>query len=101
MGESRVSSSSSEQMLQRIAGEYREMPGLRLTTAQAQRLFHLDVQSCTELLRELVHLEFLTCAADGRYARASESTTTAFPIRRMAKAQLDTTPRTRVANHER
>jgi hypothetical protein len=100
MGESRVSSSSSDQVLQRIAGEYREMPGLRLTTAQAQRLFHLDAQSCTELLRELVHLEFLTCAADGRYARASTSATV-FPIRRMAKAQLDTLPRTRVAKRER
>jgi hypothetical protein len=100
MSESRVNSSSSEQMLQRIAGEYREMPSLRLTAEQAQRLFHLDAQSCTELLRELVHLEFLTCAADGRYARASE-TTTGFPIRRMAKAQLDTRLRTRVANHER
>ena len=100
MGESRVSSSSSEQMLQRIAGEYREMPGLRLTTAQAQRLFHLDAQSCTELLRQLVQLEFLTCAADGRYVRASASTTV-FPIRRMAKAQLDARPRTRVAKRER
>jgi len=88
MGESPAIGSSSEQMLQRIAGEYLEMPGLRLTAAQAQRLFHLDAKSCTELLRELVHLKFLTCADDGRYTRLSDRTTV-FPIRRMAKAQLE------------
>ena len=98
MSESRVSSSSSEQMLQRIAGEYREMPSLRLTAVQAQRLFHLDAESCSELLRELVQLDVLTCAVDGRHARASESTKV--PIR-MAKAQLDTRRRPRVAQHER
>ena len=88
MRESRAIGSSSGQMLQRIAGEYLEMPGLRLTAAQAQRLFHLDAQLCTDLLHELVHLKFLTCAADGRYTRLSDRTTV-FPIRRMAKAKLD------------
>jgi hypothetical protein len=98
MRESRAIGSSSEQMLQRIAGEYLEMPGLRLTAAQAQRLFHLDAQSCTDLLHELVHLKFLTCTADGRYTRLSDRTTV-FPIRRMAKAQLDAgaPPRSRAA----
>ena len=98
MGESSALGSSSEHILQRIAGEYLEMPGLRLTAAQAQRLFHLDAKSCTELLRELVKLKFLTCAADGRYTRLSDRPTV-FPIRRMVKARLDTAApaRTRAA----
>ena len=91
MGESPAISSSSEQILQRIAGEYLEMPGLRLTAAQAQRLFHLDPQVCTELLRELVRQKFLACVEDGQYARISDRTTV-FPIRRMARAQLESRP---------
>ena len=88
MGKSPTVGSFREQMVQRIAGEYREMPGLRLTAAQAQRLFHLDSQACSEVLRELVQRKFLSCEADGRYTRLGEGATV-FPIRRMAKAQLD------------
>ena len=33
-----------DQMLQRIQGEFVEMPGLRLTAAQAQRLWGLDAK---------------------------------------------------------
>jgi hypothetical protein len=88
MGKSPTIGSFSEQMLQRIAGEYREMPGLRLTAAQAQRLFHLDSKACSEVLSELVQRKVLSCEADGRYTRMDEGATV-FPIRRMAKAQLD------------
>jgi hypothetical protein len=38
----------------RVRGEYREMPGLRLTVAQAARLFNLDPDQCGELLENLV-----------------------------------------------
>jgi len=89
MGKSPTLGSCNEQMVQRVAGEYREMPGLRLTAAQAQRLFHLDSQACTEVLHELVQRKFLSCEPDGRYTRLGEGVTV-FPIRRMAKAQLDT-----------
>ena len=32
-------------VLQRIRAEFREMPGLKLTAAQATRLWHLDPRS--------------------------------------------------------
>jgi len=38
----------------RVRGEYREMPGLRLTVAQAARLFNLDPAQCGQLLETLV-----------------------------------------------
>jgi hypothetical protein len=38
----------------RIRGEYREMPGLRLTTAQAARLWQIDRPACETLLLALV-----------------------------------------------
>ena len=45
----------SERVLcQRIQSEYQEMPGLRLTVAQASRLFNLQVSRCSEVLEALV-----------------------------------------------
>jgi hypothetical protein len=38
----------------RVRGEYREMPGLRLTVAQAARLFNLEPQQCGKILETLV-----------------------------------------------
>ena len=48
-----------ELMLERIYGEFLEMPGLRLTCQQAQRLWGLDEQSCLALLEFLVEAKFL------------------------------------------
>ena len=39
---------------ERVRGEYREMPGLRLTLAQASRLFTLEPATCAALLDTLV-----------------------------------------------
>ena len=38
----------------RVRGQYREMPGLRLTVAQAARLFNLDRADCQQVLQTLV-----------------------------------------------
>ena len=38
----------------RICAEYYEMPGLRLTVAQAARLFNLELAYCAGLLDTLV-----------------------------------------------
>ena len=38
----------------RIRAEYREMPGMRLTVAQAARLFNLEPIRCAQLLDALV-----------------------------------------------
>lgn len=60
---------SIEQLLQRIQGEFREMPGLRLTPAQAQRLWGLDRDRCAALLGALVDTRFLARTADGAFVR--------------------------------
>ena len=78
---------SREQMIRRISCEFLEMPGLRLTAEQAQRLWGLDQQSCSDILSELVSTSFLARTADGRYARASEDIVR-FPPVRMARAGL-------------
>ncbi|HXW07692.1 MAG TPA: hypothetical protein VD833_20860 [Vicinamibacterales bacterium] len=58
-----------DEVLQRIQGEFVEMPGLRLTTAQAQRLWGLDRDVCGALLGALVDARFLTQTRDGAYMR--------------------------------
>ena len=59
-----------EDLLRRVQGEYLEMPGLRLTTAQAQRLWGLDRAACDAVLSALVDAKFLLCSRDGAFARA-------------------------------
>jgi len=61
----------SDDALRRIRGEYLEMPGLRLTTAQAQRLWNLDRPTCEHLLASLVTSRFLAQTRDGSFVRAS------------------------------
>ena len=58
-----------DDVLQRIQGEFVEMPGLRLTTAQAQRLWGLDRDVCTALLAALVDAKFLSQTRDGAFIR--------------------------------
>ena len=60
-------------LLTRIRGEYREMPGLRLTLAQAARLWHLDTSTCQEVLEELRRQGFLRQASDGTYLTLGSS----------------------------
>lgn len=58
-----------DDVLQRIQGEYVEMPGLRLTPAQAQRLWGLERDVCNALLGALVDAKFLAQTRDGAYVR--------------------------------
>jgi hypothetical protein len=67
---------------ERIRGEFREMPGLTLTEAQACRLWSLDMPTCTAALAQLIGAGFLCRKADGTYGRATDLTV--HP--RMAKA---------------
>jgi hypothetical protein len=57
-------------LLQRVRSEFNEMPGLRLTPAQAARLLGLDNRSCQRVLNALVTSAFLRWTADGRVIRA-------------------------------
>jgi hypothetical protein len=76
-----------EPQLRRIRGEYLEMPGLRLTCSQAQRLWGLDEQTCVKLLDRLVDLKFLVMGSDGNYMRLTEGNISSQALR-MAKANL-------------
>jgi hypothetical protein len=58
-------------LLLRIQSEYREMPGLKLTEAQARRLWDLDGNSCSLVLTMLLERRFLKRTASGAYIRAA------------------------------
>jgi hypothetical protein len=58
-----------DDVLQRIQGEFVEMPGLRLTPAQAQRLWGLERDVCDALLGALVDAKFLAQTRDGAFIR--------------------------------
>ena len=53
-----------EQLAVRVSGEFREMPGLRLTMPQAQRLWGLDGDTCAEVVALLVARSILRRHAD-------------------------------------
>ena len=57
------------QILVRVEGEYREMPGLSLTLAQARRLWGLDHSTCELVLTRLIEHGVLKRAANGTYVR--------------------------------
>jgi hypothetical protein len=58
-----------DEVLQRIQGEFVEMPGLRLTAAQAQRLWGLEREVCDTILGALVDARFLAQTRDGAFVR--------------------------------
>ena len=57
-------------VLRRVQGEYIEMPGLRLTLAQASRLWNVKLATSAQLLDRLVDESFL-CRAGNHYVRAN------------------------------
>jgi hypothetical protein len=73
--------------LRQICGEYLEMPGLRLTSAQAERLLGLEPGICKAALAFLVNSKFLYVTDAGQYARLTEGAAPSPPLR-MAKAEL-------------
>ena len=57
-------------LIRRIRGEFREMPGLRVTAHQARRLFGLDPAACDEILDGLWRCGFLSRTDDGMFTLA-------------------------------
>jgi len=55
-----------------ISAEFNEMPGMRLTFAQARRLWNLPADECRRVLDALVAAERLVRDEDGRYCRWEE-----------------------------
>jgi len=72
-------------VLIRIRAEYLEMPGLRLTLEQAQRLCGVERELCRIVLDALVAEQFLCVRADGTYARLADGQ---MSHRRAAKTDL-------------
>ena len=55
-------------LVHRVVAEFREMPCLRLTPAQAQRLFGLRSDVSARIIGKLVEEGVLRLGPDGRYA---------------------------------
>ena len=72
---------SGDDVLRRVRGEFLEMPGLRLTEAQARRLWNLDQTLCETLLSSLVEAKFLYRTVDGAFVRSDQST----PVRALPR----------------
>ncbi len=60
-----------DEVLRRVRAEYLEMPGLRLTRAQARRLWALDAALCDAVLSALVDARFLVESRNASFTRAS------------------------------
>jgi hypothetical protein len=58
-----------QDLVNRIRMEYLEMPGLALTSGQAQRMWNLDLGLCDAVLSTLVREEFLSQASNGAFLR--------------------------------
>ena len=64
---------TTEEVLRRVQGEFLEMPGLRLTTPQARKLWGLDAAQCDALLGALVDANFLFRTRDGAFMRVEHA----------------------------
>jgi hypothetical protein len=59
-----------EAIIRRVRDEFHEMPGLRLTPAQATRLWGLEQATCRAVIDALVASAFLRWTAAGAITRA-------------------------------
>jgi hypothetical protein len=60
---------SEREWTQIIRGEFLEIPGLRLSSDQIQKLWGLHRDACAAILEDLLHQRFLRLTADGHYVR--------------------------------
>jgi len=77
-----------EEVVSRLRAEFLEMPGMRLTAEQVQRLCGLERTVCQIVLEALVDVQFLRVSGDGHYARYGEMSQ-----RRAVEADLRSEPR--------
>jgi len=75
-----------EALVQRVRGEFREMPGLRLTFAQACRLWQLDPTTCEVVLERLTRDGELLQTRQGHYVAAPRPRPLGAPIDRPKRA---------------
>jgi hypothetical protein len=74
----------SEEVLRRVQCEFLEMPGLRLTSPQARRLWGLEAATCDALLGALVDAKFLFRTRDGAFMRVEH----AAPVKATLRSQF-------------
>ena len=74
-----------DDVVNRLRAEFSEMPGLRLTSGQVQRLCGVEKALCQLGLEALVKTKFLDVKSDGVYARTDGEVS----CPRMARAVLD------------
>lgn len=51
--------------IRRVRAEFLEMPGLKLTVPQAQRLWGVDCRTCEAVIDQLTETQFLSRTRDG------------------------------------
>jgi hypothetical protein len=61
-----------DDVLLRVKAEFLEMPGLKLTTRQAERLWGVDAATCEALIESLTESKFLTRTREGAIVRRSD-----------------------------
>jgi hypothetical protein len=57
-------------LVNRVRGEFLEMPGMRLTFDQAVRLWALDARTCEAVLDRLISVGYLARDDRGHYRKA-------------------------------
>ncbi len=63
---------SAHALVDRIRGEFTEMPGLQLTMAQAARLWGMELAVCQRVIDALVDASFLRWTPGGKIARVEK-----------------------------
>lgn len=61
---------------ERIRAEFSEMPRMRLTPEQVERLSGVDRAVCQDVLEDLVRAKFLNRLSNGSYGKVSETSIT-------------------------
>ncbi len=61
-----------DEVLLRVRAEFLEMPGLKLTLRQAERLWGLDSATCEALVESLTESKFLARTREGAIVRRTE-----------------------------
>jgi hypothetical protein len=62
-----------DRRMARIRSEYREMPGLKLTAAQASRFWNLGLEESKVALESLVEARVLWRTRDGHYVLMADT----------------------------
>jgi hypothetical protein len=77
MGNEAMNTLPYRQAFERIHAEFLEMPGMRLTPEQVERLSGVDRAVCKCVLDDLVRAKFLGQLPNGSYGRLSETSKSA------------------------